>query len=154
MTMMPTFHFLLFLLSPFSLLAHCTISFKSTKSCYCVVFTDLSSSLLPSSNDQFTVSSSQSLLFNYLNSRIGSKLKILLYSVKLRSFGFHESNIPSYFLPPKLNFCPILSCKCLLIFLLFLCGDIQPNLRPMLVSNHNFTTPLDVYKPLSSPSLP
>ena len=154
MSIMPTCHFLLFLLSPFSLPAHCIISFKSTELCYCVVFVDLSSSSLSSLNVLFIVSSSQLLLFNYLNSRTSFKLTILLHSVKLRSFSFHESNTPYYFLPPILNFLSVLSRKCFLIFLLFLCKDIQPNPGPMSVSSHNFTSPLDVYEPFSSLTLP
>ena len=93
-------------------------------------------------------------MFNCLNSRTSFKLTILLHSVKLRSFSFHESNTPYYFLPPKLNFCPVVSRKFFLIFLLFLCGDIQPNLGPISVSSHNFTSPLDAYEPFSSPTLP
>ena len=37
---------------------------------------------------------------------------------------------------------------------MFLCGDIQPNPGNMSVSSHNFTSPLDVYEPFSSPTLP
>ena len=152
--MMPTCHFLLISLSLFFHLVHCSISFKSIESCYFVVFVDLSSSSLSSLNVQFTVSSSQPILFNYLNLRTSFKLTILLYSVKLSSFSFHESNAPYNFLPPKLNFCPVVSRKCLLIFHLFLCGDIQPNPGSMSVSSRNFASPLDVYEPFSSPALP
>ena len=138
----------------FSLLAHCINSFKSTESYYCVVLVDLSSSSLPSLNVQFTDSSSQPLLFNNLNSGIFVKLTILRHSVKLCSFNFHESNTPYYFLPPKLNF----SSSC--ISLLF------PNFSSVSMWRHSvqpwtyvskqsqFTSPLDVYEPFSSSTLP
>ena len=137
-----------------TLLEYCTISFKSTESCYCAVFADLSSSSLLSLNVQFTVSSSQPLLFNYLNSRTSFKLTFLLHSVKLRSFSFHESKSPYNFLLPKINFHSVVSRKCFLIFLLFLCENIQPNPGSMLVNSHNFTSPLNIYEPFSSPTLP
>ena len=93
-------------------------------------------------------------MLNYLNSRTSFKLTIVLLSVKLRSSSFHESNTPYYFLPPKLKFRPVVLCKCFLISLLFLCEDIQPNPGPMSVSSQNCTSPLNVYEPFSSPSLP
>ena len=77
----------------------------------------------------------------------------MLHSVKLRSLGFHESNTQYYFLPPKLYFRSVVSRKYFLIFLQFLCGDIQPNLEPVSVSSHNFTFSLDAYEPFSSPTL-
>ena len=74
--------------------------------------------------------------------------------MKLRSFSFHDLNTPYYFLPPKLNFHPVVSRKSFLIFLLFLCGDIQPNLGPMSVNSLKITSLSDVYEPFSSPTLP
>ena len=59
-----------------------------------------------------------------------------------------------FFLPPQLNFRPVVSHKCFLIFLLCLSGDIQPNLTLMSVSSYNFTFPLDVYEPFLLPNLP
>ena len=43
------------------------------------------------------VTSSQSLLFNYLNSCTSFKITILLHSVKLHSFSFQKSNTILYF---------------------------------------------------------
>ena len=83
MSMMPTCHFLLFLLSLLCRICRLVIS------------------SLPSLNVQFTVSSSQPLLFNYLNSRTCFKFAILRHLVKLRSFSFHESNTV-FFLRPVL----------------------------------------------------
>ena len=152
LSMMPSCHFLLFLLSLFSFLAYCIISSISTESCYCVVFVDSSPSSLPNLNVQFTASSSNSLLLNYLNSRTSFRLTILLHSVKLHSFNFHESNTPHYFLLPQLNIHQVISRKCFLIFLQFQSGDIQPNHEPndMSASSENFKSSLDVYEPFSS----
>ena len=69
---------------------------------------------------------------------------------------FREPLTPYYFLLPNSILCPLLSHKCMIIYLLlFLSGYVNPNLGPVPLHKFNNISPLDVYKPSSvSPSLP
>ena len=61
-------------------------------------------------------------------------------------------NYSVFFFPSTINFRPVKSRKCFLVFLLLLSGDIQLNPGPAPFININATSPLDVYEPFSSPS--
>ena len=90
------------------------------------------------------------------NSCVSFKLNAVIYSLctlyKCNSFCLSESTIPYCFFPSTINFRPVKSRKCFLVFLHLLSGDIQLNPSPAPLININATSPLDVYELFSSPS--
>ena len=83
-------------------------------------------------------------------------VSVMIYLFKFHFSYFRESLTPYYLLFPNFIFCPLLFCKCIIIYLLlFFSGNIHPNPGPAQFHKFNNTSPLDVYKPFcSSPPQP
>ena len=78
-----------------------------------------------------------------------------LHCFKFHSFYFRNQNTPYYLLNRSIIIRPNLSRKCFVMFLLlFLSGDIQLNPGPVSLKSLYVSSPLDVYKPFLSPTVP
>ena len=79
----------------------------------------------------------------------------MIHVFKFHFSCFRELLTPHYFLLPNFILRPILSRKCMIIYLLlFLSGNVHPNPGPIPLHKFNNISPLDVYESFSVSSLP
>ena len=128
---MPTCHSFLFLSFFYYFFSHANHSFKSDHFVHHDFNSNSSSAILLNTESRFSIMLCHPTLSTRSNSYASFKLNTVIHSLftlfKCNSFCLSESTIPYCFFPSTINFRPVKSRKCFLVFLLLLSGDIQLN---------------------------
>ena len=119
--------------------------------CYC---TELISHSSVSLSLTYFQSSQPIKIINYFVTQSKFIAITALYCFKFHSFYFRNQNAPYYLLNRNIFVRPILSRKCFVLFLLIFSGDIQLNPGPVSLKSQYVSSPLDVYEPFLSPTVP
>ena len=143
------------------LFLHCSSGFSSyhndgsslhSDKCYCTEL--ISHSSVSLSLTYFQLSQPIKII-NYFVTQSKFIAITVLHCFKFHSFYFRNQNTPYYLLNRNIIIQPIISRKYFVIFLLlFLSGDIQLNPGPVSLKSRYVTSPLNVYKPFLSPTVP
>ena len=81
-------------------------------------------------------------------------VSVMINLFKFKFSYFRESLNPYFLLFPNFIFRPLLSCNCIIIYLiLFLYGNIHPNPGPVQFHKLINTSPLDIFEPFCSSPL-
>ena len=149
---MLTCHFFFFSLFFWFFSYHNYGSSLNSDNCYCSEL--ISHSSVSLSLTYFQVSQPIKII-NYFVTQSKFIAITALHCFKFHSFYFRNQNTPYYLLNRNIIVRPILSRKCFVMFLLlFLSGDIQLNPGPVSLKSQYVSSPLDVYEPCLSPTVP
>ena len=149
---MLTCHFFFFSLFFWFFSYHNYGSSLNSDKCYCIEL--ISHSSVSLSLTYFQVSQPIKII-NYFVTQSKFIAITALHCFKFHSFYFRNQNTPYYLLNRNIIVRPILSRKCFVMFLLlFLSGDIQLNPGPVSLKSQYVSSPLDVYEPFLSPTVP